>query len=66
MTDWISVKDRLPEDDKDVVTYGIYGHLIGHYNPKFKMWFIPIYDCGDTIEYWMPLTEPHEVNANDN
>jgi len=64
---WISVKDRLPNEDEDVilcsrrsqkhvyVTYGHY-HLFDD-KPYFEN------DCGGirNVTYWMPLPEPPEA-----
>lgn len=59
---WISVKDRLPEDYKEVLAYDS-GHeeiVITFYDSKFNRW-----DYGDQyvgeITYWQQLPELLEV-----
>ena len=64
MTEWISVKDRLPEDDQTV-----FGHRIGRqaalpiicYYDKEENGFVPLFTWQAfvvEIDYWMPLPEP--------
>lgn len=60
MSEWISVKDRMPENHEDYL-------LIGHHNDCYighmdihGDWYD---DCGIEIEgisHWMPLPEPPE------
>lgn len=65
MTDcsgWISVKDRLPETDDEVLMYTSWGgYYIGRYSyHEPDVWSseeIYAYDDGE-ISYWMPLPEP--------
>jgi hypothetical protein len=67
-TEWISVKDRLPEPPKGeycssevliaTVSYVKYGYLDG-----YKKWQAYINDGDESTEYvfpthWMPLPEP--------
>lgn len=68
MSEWISVKDRLPEDERDVLAY--YGFDKG--NGVLGMRFIGVlsyfaYDTnphwqhehtGLRVTHWMPLPEP--------
>lgn len=71
--EWVSVKDRLPEEGDDVLVwfeyyrYGEYNclyqtHGIGTYFENFKSWLIN----GETgwrdlrVIAWMPLPEPPE------
>lgn len=65
---WISVKDRLPEDEGLVLAFGDEGLLIAeHY--RFGDWVKFMLDKDGrymspyptTIYYWMPLPEPPEV-----
>jgi hypothetical protein len=64
---WISVKDRLPEEFNDYVAFG-YGptiparHFLAEYEPKTKRWYERDHDWDltDTILYWMPLPKPPE------
>jgi len=55
---WISVKDRLPEEDVDVIAYNCNYQQIAAYttNPT-KYWYTI---SGSTISptHWMPLPEP--------
>jgi hypothetical protein len=62
--DWISVKDRLPEEDDDYLVYGE-----DHRGFIFTGcdWFVV--DCKDwwnnphgQVTHWMPLPEPPEDN----
>lgn len=62
---WISVKDRLPEEDSRVLAFVENGIMIANY---LEGWFYYIENedgdmCpSDDIEvsYWMPLPEPPE------
>ena len=54
---WISVEERLPEPEKDVLTLhrGKY-HCIGYYSEDCELWILndaPVYD--ETVTHWMPL-----------
>lgn len=61
---WISVKDRLPEDDKDVLVYDSRSKeiIMASYNSDYDEWD-NLYDylSVDTITYWQPLPELPEV-----
>ncbi len=55
MAEWISVKDRLPEEGSYVLVFVNlgYGYTIGtslYLNKSFKM--------DENITHWMPLPEP--------
>ena len=55
MMDWISVKDRLPEEEKLAIVYR------PHYKQKIYIqawWRGDQYD--QSITHWMPLPEPPE------
>lgn len=64
---WISVKDRLPEDDKDVFVYDSRSKeiIMASYNSDYDEWdnlynyydYLPV----DEITYWQPLPELPEV-----
>lgn len=65
---WISVKDRLPEDEGLVLAFGDEGLLIAeHY--RFGDWVKFMLDKDGrymspyptTIYYWMPLPEPPKM-----
>ena len=64
---WISVKDRLPEDDKDVLVYdsGSKEIIMASYNSDYDEWSTPYdyyYDLdNDKITHWQPLPELPEV-----
>ena len=55
--EWISVKDRLPEDDEVVIictdkNFVYAGELIG------DTWFLDNDSWTATVTHWMPLPEP--------
>ena len=65
---WVSVKDRLPEDEGLVLAFGDEGLLIAeHYRfgdwVKFMLDKDGRYMCPypTTIYYWMPLPEPPKM-----
>ena len=68
MTDWISVKDRLPKAKETVIGYEAAFDSIGLvYREPDSETFI---DCDgfyslDTVTHWMPLPEPPKGAAND-
>lgn len=59
---WISVSDRLPDSEKDVLVYTSNGSFdIGFYSLHFKKWIN--YDDDFNIEvlkvtHWQPLEKP--------
>lgn len=55
---WISVKDRLPEEDTDVLVANGVGIEIAAYttNPV-KQWY-GMHGQDVYVKYWMPLPEP--------
>lgn len=68
MAEWISVKDRLPEDADDVLCWYEY-YRFGNYNRMFETYGIGYcyngYWGGEVsngakakVLYWMPLPEP--------
>lgn len=63
---WVSVKDRMPEEDTDVLVWNGWGMEIAAYttNPV-KRWYL--YTGQEVFaEYWMPLPElPEEVNVDE-
>ena len=55
--EWISVKDRLPEDDEVVIictdkNFVYAGELIG------DTWFLDNDSWTETVTHWMPLPQP--------
>ena len=59
--DWISVDDRLPEDDSDVLAYSRNGEEGRIYPANYAkgVWFDCIFNtpATDTTTHWMPLPE---------
>ena len=67
MSEWISVKDRMPEEGVDVLVYGdIYlnrkGADVDFVDRKSGNFFY--YDEGE-VTHWRPLPEPPESEAPD-
>lgn len=63
MDNWISVKDKLPQDDSDCLIYDATSNitLVGWYDIGDKVWedcrgFI--YCDEDDITHWQPLPQP--------
>ena len=60
--EWISVDDRLPEDDSDVLAYSRNGEEGRIYPANYAkgVWFDCIFTTSatDTTTHWMPLPEP--------
>ena len=60
--EWISVKDRLPEDDSDVLAYSRNGEEGRIYPANYAkgVWFDCIFTtpATDTTTHWMPLPQP--------
>ena len=60
--EWISVDDRLPEDDSDVLAYSRKGEEGRIYPANYAkgVWFDCIFNtpATDTTTHWMPLPEP--------
>ena len=60
--EWISVKDRLPEDDSDVLAYSRDGEEGRIYPANYAkgVWFDCIFTtpATDTTTHWMPLPQP--------
>lgn len=65
MTDWISVKDRLPEPHTDVLFFGRDGFFIGWYGYLMKKWRSDEFGEVQEVTHWMPLPTPPEVNTHD-
>ena len=63
---WISVDDRLPEDDSDVLAYLRDGDKGRIYPANYAkgVWFDCIFDIPVTnaTTHWMPLPEPPKEN----
>ena len=62
LPEWISVKDRLPNKEQDVLAFSVLGNetritLAGYCNDG--TWFDGIFNCYiNTVTHWMPLPEP--------
>lgn len=57
MTEWISVKDKLPEKEGKYLTYDKWGYiLIKHYRSKGKR-FSNLITNRYLVTHWMPLPE---------
>lgn len=64
----ISVKDRLPEENIDLVFFYDNRYHIGYFIGKSEfnhelLWqsYVSSYNCIRDIEYWMPLPKPPKV-----
>lgn len=56
---WISVKERLPEEDKDVLAYnGAYMFIAAYTTNPTKYWYTITGSATLAITHWMPLPEP--------
>ena len=60
--EWISVKDRLPEDDSDVLAYSSIDEESRIYPACYSngVWFDCVFNAPatDTTTHWMPLPQP--------
>ena len=60
--EWISVDDRLPEDDSDVLAYSRNGEECRIYPANYAkgVWVDCIFTtpATDTTTHWMPLPQP--------
>ena len=60
--EWISVDDRLPEDDSDVLAYSRNGEEGRIYPANYAkgVWFDCIFTTPvtDTTTHWMPIPQP--------
>jgi hypothetical protein len=68
MPQWISVKDRLPEDKESVIYWhDLHGTNIGHYDstfpkPNYHWWSYNYGDHADfRVHWWMPLPKIPEA-----
>ena len=62
---WISVEERLPENDNDVLIMTPTGVSIGYCNIYCGYWADYINDEDDHITHWMPLPEPPKEEERD-
>ena len=60
--EWISVNDRLPEDDSDVLAYSRIGEESRIYPACYSngVWFDCVFNAPvtDTTTHWMPMPQP--------
>lgn len=71
MTTWISLTERLPEENREVLVFIDYGWKGGErcylyavsrlLNPN-GVFSVPV---GSPVTHWMPLPEPPRVPSND-
>lgn len=58
---WISVKDRLPNDDATYLACGCDGYLLADYAGDGEWESFDLTDVTKYVSYWMPLPkEPEE------
>lgn len=58
MDKWISTKDKLPEDGKEVLFYGDSSVMVGWYDADKGYWVLSDADMiayQDDVTHWMPL-----------
>ncbi len=61
--EWISVKDRMPEKDKPVLTFdGTYFEVLEYWYDEDlkKIWMNPPNGPTDSVTHWMELPKPPE------
>ena len=60
--EWISVDDRLPKDDSDVLAYSRIGEESRIYPACYSndVWFDCVFNAPatDTTTHWMPIPQP--------
>jgi len=61
MSEWVSVKDKKPEDDRPVIVYhdGLYDKTVieGWYDNDTGLFFVEGYTVSG-VTHWMPMPEP--------
>ena len=60
MSEWISTKDRMPEDGKEVLFYGEMSFMVGGYDADEDYWVLTDADTiayPESITHWMELPE---------
>jgi hypothetical protein len=69
MSEWISVKDRLPEEDGKYIVSKINGEVdvYMYYTGKYDNcgWYSSPWYKGNDALYWMPFPSPPEVKDNE-
>ena len=64
MTDWISVKDRLPEPFEDVLTYDGKCKIIINWLEELEDGISYFAYSGKTVTHWMPLPQKPESEGD--
>lgn len=60
MSEWISVKDRLPEETREVLVFDSRNYLIWQARWMGDEWVDPCMDPIEKVTHWTPLPEPPE------
>lgn len=63
MSEWISVKDRMPENQNDVIVCDVHGNIFAaYYFPHIYGWqyAFTAEPCKYEITHWRPLPQPPE------
>jgi hypothetical protein len=63
MINWISVKDRLPENECDILIWTPYGHWNatgGHYKPDRKAFYEHDSVLIEDVTHWAEINEPED------
>lgn len=61
--EWISVKDRLPNDDATYLACGCDGYLLADYARDGEWESFDLTDVTRYVSYWMPLPKEPEEHA---
>lgn len=68
MSKWISVKDKLPENDNLIVVFYQGDYVIAYYHPSAKAF--DSFDYGwledEGVTHWFPLPEKDPVKGENN
>lgn len=68
MAEWISVKDKLPDDGKEVLFSDGSSIMVGWYNADEEFWELTDADMivyAVDVTHWMPLPEPPKGEENE-
>lgn len=62
-TKWISVKDRLPKEDEDIIAFCYYHESwqaqVCHFSSNYGgQWYTSVAGQWVRVTHWMPLPEP--------
>jgi hypothetical protein len=65
--EWISVKDKLPENASDVLVTDGDAQMVAFYGKLKKLWIFHVdFWHHEDVTHWMPLPEPPTVNGQSN